>query len=250
MFSRSVLVSATVALIAFATQGNAETIKTSVSEVSGSITVSAVYEAGTTTPVSADIFGFFEASCFFCNSEGDGETTADGFEPFEGSLEIGEALEAGWTVTASAGPNGGRAAVTNDANAFVEVFNFNDFPIDVIFEINGAISGAADNEDEDGDAFASAFIDGFLAVPAPEGGDPEFIDGFFLSGLAFGNPAFPSFEENGDASLMVTLQGGQIATGELFGSLTAAAAVVPVPGAVWLFGSALGAIGWFRRRAG
>ena len=33
-----------------------------------------------------------------------------------------------------------------------------------------------------------------------------------------------------------------------FGPYTVSASVVPVPAAVWLFGSALGALGWLRRR--
>lgn len=98
------------------------------------------------------------------------------------------------------------------------------------------------------------FVDGILQVPSPS--DP----GFHLNswGNNYGGAIQPSNEiAFGDSSqiqgwrLIIAEQGiinsvlapitSDLATGSI--------SIVPVPAAVWLFGSALGLLGWVRRRA-
>ena len=108
-----------------------------------------------------------------------------------------------------------------------------------------------------GNANAGTFVDGVLEVPGAA--DPGF-HGLGEWGNNFGGAIQPSneilfgdvapiqgwrlnFAEEGIVNEQLALITSDLASGNI------AIEVIPVPAAVWLFGSALGLLGWVRRRA-
>jgi len=103
-------------------------------------------------------------------------------------------------------------------------------------------------------ANGGTFVDGVLQVPSPS--DPGFHQTAW--GNSFGGAIQPSNEVAfGNSS---QIQGWRLVLAEegIINSVlapissdaaTGSISIVPVPAAVWLFGSALGLLGWVRRRA-
>jgi hypothetical protein len=115
-------------------------------------------------------------------------------------------------------------------------------------------SGSVNLQEFIASANSGTFVDGVLTVPSPS--DPGFHQNAW--GNSFGGAIQPSNEvEFGSSS---QIQGWRLVLAEegiinsVLAPITSDAAtgsisIVPVPAAVWLFGSALGLLGWVRRRA-
>jgi len=163
-------------------------------------------------------------------------------------------------------------AYTNSGKAITGSFVFDaDAPItDSVADVeNGTVAWAADSySDVDIVAFlqlTDANVDylscryAFVDSVDDDGNESWYYEGcrtsnasqlllfadFFLEGLAFDfSFADPLSNAGGTVAFTGTLSGEGSAT---FSGLVVAS-VVPIPGALWLFGSALAAIGWVRGR--
>ncbi len=188
-----------------------------------------------------------------------------------GLITVSGSIGAGSGV--SAGGGGGATialtatnllTLTGGPNLFLDVQSFStnvqglnllvtDTDLDLI-EGNGqvvALGEAAGGDtisfDFYGDSTNDPFGKGFIIDEFTEGGDQGPLGAFIEFG---GGPTEPV----GSATILVQTafaddQIGNVLTASYITTLTVTPAAVPIPAAVWLFGSALGLLGWTKRRA-
>ncbi len=213
-----------------------------------SIRVDGVFAAGTNTPASAEILGSRDVLPFDNLSFGTGTTSASGSTAINPGVEvqIGEELSIEWRVMADATSPDGTAFIGDDPFLTLEVLNTSDGPIDVVFVLESTLSGSAQIEPSGADIQASADAFAFGVV------DDSFafdFGGFAVSDVI--NPDPVSFlETSGQVEITATLDPQQMVFADIVGGVTASAdALIPVPPALWLFGSALAGLGRLRHRS-
>jgi hypothetical protein len=209
--------------------------------------VESIFVAGTMEPASADVSGSRFVLPFDDRADGAASTVGMGSEPIDPavSLPVGEALSIEWTVMAESTAPVGSAFVGDDPFLSIEVFNTQNFPIDVVFVFEAALNGSAEVDSTEAElAFTEAFATGLVDF-----NDLAFdLLNFGEAGLGSTGPS--SFSEmTGEIVIIATIDPQQSAFADIFGGVTASVeTIVPVPAAIWMFGSALVSLSWIRRR--
>jgi hypothetical protein len=212
-----------------------------------SLKVESIFVAGTIEPTSADILGTRLAIPFDDFSDGNASTVSMGSPAIDPAipLMVGEELSIEWTVMASSEAPFGTAFVGDDPFVSIEVFNTQNFAIDVVFVFETNLTGSAEVDFADAEAaFTEAFATGLVDFS-----DLAFdLLNFGDAGLGSAGPS--SFSEmTGEIAITATIDPQQSAFADIFGGVTASAeTIVPVPPAIWMFGSALLGLGAIRRR--
>lgn len=212
-----------------------------------SLTVQSIFVSGTSEPASVDVTGSRSAFPFDDFSEGNASTASMGSTPIEfpRPVAVGETLSIEWTVMAESAAPAGSAFIGDDPFLSIEIINTQDFAVDVTYVFETTLSGEANVDSTATDfSFAEAFATGQLDFNEPA------FDLFNFAEAGAGSSGPPSFSEStGQIIVTTTLEPEQAAFADIFGGVAASAeTIVPVPPAVWLFGSALIGLCSIRRR--
>lgn len=191
--------------------------------------------SGSAQAVDVAVNGGFETGDFTGWTQfPSGTQEVGGFDPTEGA----SAARLFNDVPAS-------ASLIKNANVGIGVVNPGD-PIEISFDARGALNNG-------GVAFAEFFSEldgGGTSASEILGGGPLAInpDPAVWTSFVFNTVAGPDVSGGITLQLTATTGGAEGSSADMYYD-NIKINVVPVPAAVWLFGSALGLLGWVRRKA-